>query len=80
MYTGLSTVGDDCVTGSVRLGNAIDVVAENGEDVREVRVEICVNYAWGVVCDDLFTQNDTDVVCQQLPGFKKKVHISQKVI
>ena len=69
MYTGLSTVGDDCVTGSVRLGDAIDVV---GEGVREGRVEVCVNQAWGTVCDDLFTQNNTDVVCQQLPGFKKE--------
>ena len=63
MCTGLSTVGDDCVTCSVRLGNAIDVVAENGEGVREGKVEVCVNQAWGTVCDDLFTQNDTNVVC-----------------
>jgi hypothetical protein len=34
-------------------------------------VEVCINGAWGTVCNRLFTQEDADVVCNQLPGFKK---------
>ena len=60
--------GDECVTGSVRLVNTtIDL---NG--MREGRVEVCVNRAWGTVCGDLFTQSDAAVVCKQLPGFKQE--------
>ena len=61
-----STVASDCETGSVRLGDAAD-----GEGVRVGRVEVCINGAWGTVCNRLFTQEDADVVCNQLPGFKK---------
>ena len=44
----------------------------DGEGVRRGRVEVCVNRAWGTVCDSLFTQDDADVVCAQLPGFKRE--------
>ena len=62
-----STVASECEHGSVRLGNATD-----GKGVREGRVEVCINRAWGTVCNRLFTQVDADIVCNQLPGFSQE--------
>ena len=46
-----------CTNGGIRLlgGNAPS----------EGRVEICVNKAWGTVCDDVWTTGDANVVCKQ---------------
>lgn len=67
----MSTPDDECVHGAVRLGSSSDVAGgEGGAGVREGRVEVCVNRAWGTVCNDLFTQEEAVVVCRQLPGFK----------
>ena len=56
----------------MRLGDAMETTSVGGEGVREGRVEVCINRAWGTVCNSLFTQNDADVVCNQLPGFKRE--------
>ena len=70
LFTGNSTEGDDCTYGSVRLvGEDID---DDGVRAREGRVEVCINHAWGTVCNHLFTQGDAEVVCGQLDGFYKE--------
>lgn len=48
-----------CEHGSVRLkGDAR--YSEFGH------LEICINGAWGTVCDDYWTNNEASVVCHQL--------------
>ena len=69
--TDISTPGSDCEHGSVRLGGSEESEVD-GEGVSWGRVEVCINGAWGTVCMDLFTQDDADVVCGQLPGFQKE--------
>ena len=39
--------------------------------IREGRIEICINNAWGRVCDTLFGREDAAVVCEQLEGFQR---------
>ena len=49
------------------MGGSDDVQA----GTREGRVEICINNAWGTVCDTLFGRQDAAVVCEQLEGFQR---------
>ena len=46
-----------CVNGDIRL---ID-----GSTQYEGRVEVCLNNAWGTVCDDFWDNTDASVVCRQ---------------
>jgi len=48
-----------CTNGDVRL--------QGGQNAQEGRVEIC-HYRWGTVCDNVWNENDANVVCRQL-GF-----------
>ena len=49
---------DDCADGDVRLmGGANSTLG---------RLEVCINRAWGAVCDRRFGTNEARVVCQQL--------------
>ena len=61
IFVAISTIFANCTDGEVRL--------VGGADEREGRVEICINNAWGTVCDSLFGVEDAGVVCQQVGGF-----------
>ena len=60
-------MGVECVTGDVRLANFTD---DPERATREGRLEVCINSAWGAVCDDLFDATDAEVFCEQLDGFQ----------
>ena len=53
-----TTPAGNCNDGALRL--------MGGDNPLEGRVEICINNAWGTVCDNTFDQDDADVICRQL--------------
>lgn len=48
----------NCTNGDLRL--------VDGSTPLEGRVEICINHAWGTVCDRSWSIADANVVCKQL--------------
>ena len=48
----------DCSDGELR--------RQNGSSVREGRVEICVNRAWGTICNHNYGITDAQTICSQL--------------
>ena len=51
----------NCSDGELRL--------VDGADPSQGRVEVCINNAWGTICDNLFRTPDAKVICHQLGGF-----------
>ena len=62
-FLAITTPYADCTDGQLRL--------VGGANIREGRVEICINNAWGTICDDLFGPQDAIVVCTQM-GFSNR--------
>ena len=44
-----------------------DVRLVDGFNPLEGRVEICLNHAWGTICNNRFSNSDARVICRQLP-------------
>ena len=57
-FADASTPASNCTDGTLRLVGRINPA--------EGRVEICINNAWGTVCDNGFTKEEALVVCRQL--------------
>lgn len=55
-----STEAGNCNDGEIRL--------VGGANITLGRVEICINSAWGAVCNNLFGTREAIVICRQL-GF-----------
>ena len=62
-FLAITTSYANCTDGQLRL--------VGGTNVREGRVEICINNAWGTICDDLFGAQEATVVCTQM-GFSDR--------
>ena len=60
LHPGLdTTIEAFCIDGDVRL--------VDGFNPLEGRVEICLNHAWGTICNNRFSNSDARVICRQLP-------------
>ena len=67
--TGISTPNGNCSDGELRLVGGSD---NEVQGTREGRVEICINNAWGSICDTLFGNPDAQVACHELGGFHRE--------
>ncbi len=65
----IDTPRSDCSDGNLRLEDGSSDI-ENG--TREGRLEICINNAWGTVCNTFFNIPDAEVACHQLIGFDRE--------
>ncbi len=66
----VSTIRGNCSEGLLRLAQPTD---DETTQSRHGRAEICINNAWGTVCDssNTFGPNDALVACEQLTGFQR---------
>ena len=69
LHAALATVAGGCEDGSVRIeGGQMDSLA----GTMDGRLEICINNAWGTVCNNTFRSVDTAVACGQLVNFERE--------
>jgi len=57
------TPNGNCDLGDLRLSSRTD---DSSELSSEGRLEVCVNNAWGTICDAAFGSRDAQVACAQL--------------
>ena len=62
--TDASTPASNCTDGTLRLVGGINPA--------EGRIEICINNAWGTICDNGFTKEEALVACRQLGKLQMK--------
>ena len=67
MPTAAATLNGLCITGKTRL----ELASENAGGL-EGRLELCINNAWGTICDDQFDTDDAEVACSRLNGFSSE--------
>ena len=61
--TTAAEVDDNCTHGDLRIASRTD---SSGSMYSEGRLEVCVNGAWGTVCDSAYGSRDAHVACTQL--------------
>lgn len=64
LHPGQETAFSNCSHGDVRLMGR--------RNVREGRVEVCINKAWGTVCSSQFRKEDAAVACSSIEEFDKE--------
>ena len=58
-----NTVDGNCTHGDLRIASRTD---DNTDLFSEGRLEVCVNHAWGTICDTSYGTRDAHVACSQL--------------
>lgn len=67
--TASTTPAGDCEDNTVRL---VDGVVNLTTQTMNGRLEICINNAWGSICNNSFRVLDAEVACHQLTGFERQ--------
>ena len=64
----IETAIGTCSTGDVQLEQSLSTTTTSLEG----RLEVCINNAWGTICDDQFDTDDAEVACSRLNGFSSE--------
>ena len=56
-------VDDNCTHGTLQVASSTD---DSDDLYSEGRLEVCVNGAWGTICDTAYGTRDAQVACRQL--------------
>ena len=67
LFLATDTVNGMCITGEVRLGSPLWHI-----DSAHGRLEVCINNAWGTVCNERFGSEDAAVACFGVAGFSRQ--------
>ena len=63
----IDTARGGCMTNETRLSSS----TSDGNSTQG-RLEVCINNAWGAVCDDRFGSEDASVACSQISGYSRQ--------